>query len=119
MRLLPLVLACVATAAAAQDFQLRDSDTAVPVEALKARLSGQIISFYDDGKSEFYEDGRYTYTYGGEGGTAYGYWKITADGTVCIDYVNGWSRCDMYVQSGDRLVLITDAGDRFPIRPDG
>ncbi|MCH2095231.1 MAG: hypothetical protein MK160_08975 [Rhodobacteraceae bacterium] len=118
MRLLPpLVFCALASVLEAEEFSLSTGDTVVPAQVLASRLSGQILTFYDNGTSKFFTDGLYTYTYAGQGGTAYGYWKVTADGTVCIDYINGWSRCDMYVRNGDRLVLITEQGDRFPIRP--
>jgi hypothetical protein len=26
-------------------------------------------------------------------------------------------RCDLYVRNGDRLVLVIEDGDRFPVRP--
>lgn len=107
----------IATAAQAQGFDQRDSDTAFSKDALVARISGQILTFYDDGKSEYYPDGRYTYTYAGDGGTAYGYWEISDDATVCIAFVNGFSRCDVYVKDGDRLVMLDEKGARYPVRP--
>jgi hypothetical protein len=67
--------------------------------------------------SHFYNDGRYTYAYDmGDGGYAYGYFEVADDSTVCIDFVNGLSRCDAFVENAGRLILITDDGDRFPIR---
>jgi hypothetical protein len=67
--------------------------------------------------SHFYNDGRYTYAYDmGAGGYAYGYFEVAEDSTVCIAFVNGFSRCDAFVENGGRLVLITRDGDRFPIR---
>ena len=103
----------------AQDapYAQRDSDTALTVQALQTRLFGQILTFYDDGQSEYYPDGRYTYTYAGNGGTAYGYWRIEADGAVCVDFVNGFARCDRYVMAGAQLVLLDEKGARYPVRP--
>ena len=46
-----------------------------------------------------------------------GRYTISDDSTVCIDFDNGFSRCDMYVRSGEKLVLLTEDGLRFPIRP--
>ena len=37
-------------------------------------------------------------------------------GVVCSAFDNGFSRCDMYVDDGARLVLITEDGTRFPVR---
>ena len=110
-------LTFVATGAIAQEWPLRPGDEALDTATLEATLRGNSLTFFDDGVSEFYEDGRYTYTYANDGGTGYGYWRIEARGTVCIDFVNGFARCDMYINDGTRLVLLTEKGDRFPIRP--
>lgn len=113
------VLAAAATSVAqAQTEGLRDTDIRFDLKDLDMRLRGQTIVFFDDGESRFYEDGRYTYTYANEGGTGYGYFTVTEDSAVCISFVNGASRCDTYVTDADnRLVVITAAGDRFPVRP--
>lgn len=96
----------------------RDSDTLFDHATLDARLRGQTITFFDDGQSRFFEDGRYTYTYANDGGTGYGYFEIRDDSTICVDFVTGFSRCDLYVLDGaGRLVIITETGDRFPVRP--
>lgn len=116
MRILPFGLILLAFPAAAQDWAMREGDRALEQAALTARLVGQQIQFYDDGISRFETDGRYTYTYD-QGGTAYGQFEIGADGLVCIDFINGFSRCDRYVANGDRFVLLTADGLRFPIRP--
>lgn len=111
---------CLVAAPLGTFAQTRDSDREIAVAALDERLRGQSIAFYDGGVSEFYDDGRYTYTYAGEGGAGYGYFKVTADSTICIEFVTGFSRCDRYVLDGeDRLVVITKDGDRFPVRPEG
>jgi hypothetical protein len=117
-QMLPIVvLLASASVAAAQSYGLRDGDTPMSDAALKARLIGQIVTFFDDGQSEYYPDGRYTYTYADDGGTAYGYWRLVGDGEVCVDFVNGFARCDMYVTSGDRLILLDEKGNRYPTRP--
>lgn len=102
---------------AAQELDTRPGDSLIPADALDSQLRGQEVIFFDDGVSHFYNDGRYTYAYDlGEGGYAYGYFNVTDDSTVCIEYVNGFSRCDAYIRNGDRLILITSDGDRFPVR---
>ena len=108
----------IATACMSQPNGLRDGDTLFDQSGLDSRLRGHTITFFDDGQSRFYEDGRYTYTYAGSGGTGYGYFTVTPDSSVCVEFVNGFSRCDIYVtDDADRLVVITEAGDRFPVRP--
>jgi hypothetical protein len=119
MRLL-LALCLVTTSVVAEPVMRRDSDREIGLQALDNRLRGRSIAFYDGGVSEFYEDGRYTYTYADEGGTGYGYYEVTEDSTICIEFVNGFTRCDIYVlDDQDRLVVITEKGDRFPVRSEG
>ncbi|MGJ8603332.1 MAG: hypothetical protein ACSHXH_04325 [Marivita sp.] len=103
---------------AAQQWAPRDSDVLFEQAALDALLRGATITFFDDGQSQFFEDGRYTYTYANDGGTGYGYFTVENDSTICIDFVTGAARCDLYVRDDQgRLIVITDSGDRFPTRP--
>jgi len=113
-----ICLALFPTLAFAQDWVPRDSDTLFDQTTLDTRVRGETITFFDDGQSQFLDDGRYTYTYPNDGGTGYGYFEIKEDSTICVDFVTGFSRCDMYVvDASNRLVVITESGDRFPIRP--
>lgn len=101
----------------AQTWDQRDSDTLFDQTSLDALLRGETITFFDDGESRFFEDGRYTYTYANNGGTGYGYFTVMEDSTICIEFVTGFSRCDLYVTDGQgRLTIITSSGDRFPTR---
>lgn len=110
--------ACLwAAPAVAQDFATKDGDTPFDRLGLTDALSGQTLAFYDDGQSKYYEDGRYSYTYGNDGGTAYGYWDVGETGAVCVEFLNEATRCDMYVMNGDRMILIDEDGHRFPVRP--
>lgn len=107
----------LAVPSVAQTVDTRPGDTLIPAEALDARLRGQELEFFDDGVSHFYNDGRYTFAYDlGAGGYAYGWFEVTADSTVCIDFVNGAARCDAYLENSGRLILVTSDGDRFPVR---
>lgn len=113
-----LILCLTPAALIAQPWEPRTSDTLFDKSELDLRLRGTTITFYDDGQSRFYEDGRYSYTYANEGGTGYGYFTVEEDSTICIEFVTGASRCDLYVtDAGGRLTVITTAGDRFPTRP--
>ena len=117
MRLILItLLLCLPVAASAQDWKLRDSDARLDSSQLADALVDQRIIFFDNGESRFSADGAYSYTYD-QGGTAHGRYTISDDSTVCIAFDNGFSRCDMYVRSGDKLVLLTEDGLRFPIRP--
>lgn len=109
-------LCLLATPAIAEDWVLRATDQLLDADALATRLIGQNIVFYDNGRSEYFEDGSYAYTYDG-GGTAHGDFTIRDDSTVCVNFDNGWARCDLFVVADQRLVVITEEGERFPIRP--
>lgn len=100
----------------AAEWATRDGDLMLGPGELEAELIGREVMFYDNGVSAFAEDGGYSYTYD-QGGTAFGRYELGEDGVVCIVFANGFDRCDMYVRSGTRLVLITEKGERFPIRP--
>jgi len=101
----------------AQDFPTRDSDTRFLPAELTARLSGKVLTYFDKGKSRYYEDGRYSYTFfGDERESAGGYWTVREDAAVCVEFISGQTRCDMFVESGDRLVLVDEKGDRYPVK---
>lgn len=117
MRLLCLVLISgLATAAAANAWNLRPWDAEMSRDDVHARIVGATVQFMDGGASVYSEDGSYTYTY--EGGRVYpGTYRIEEDGSICIAFDNGPERCDLYVLHGDRLVMIAETGRRFPTKP--
>lgn len=115
MRFLIPALA-LAAPAFAQDFNVYDGDRTMTSQEIRTDVEGQTLVFYDNGESVFGPDSSYSYTYDG-GGTANGQYRVEADGVICIDFENGWSRCDKYVRSGERIVLLTEKGERYPIRP--
>jgi hypothetical protein len=120
-RFLALSLLLVSTSPlSAQDWVLRDGDQ--PLSSAQMQdLLGRALTFYDDGVSKYSAGGAYSYTYGPQygGGTAFGTFEIGKDGSVCTAFRNGFSRCDLLVMNAGRMILITETGDRFPIRPDG
>ncbi len=119
MRIFTVILALWATQASAQDWALRDGDAPLDAAAVATRIVGTELHFYDDGLSRHHAGGSYSYTYSAQngGGTAFGQFEVAADGTVCIRFRNGFDRCDRYVENGTRLVLLTEEGERYPIRP--
>ena len=122
MRRLSILFATLlATPLAAQDWALRPSDEPLTPEQMAERLVGRSLTFYDDGISRFSPGGSYSYTYSAANGgsSQFGTFTLGADGTVCIAYRNGLSRCDMYVADGARLVVLTEDGGRYPVRPEG
>ncbi|MEQ3710852.1 MAG: hypothetical protein ABNH38_03200 [Tateyamaria sp.] len=96
---------------------MRSSDTILDRGAVSVLIDGNTLTFFDDGQSKFSAGGAYSYTYANGGGTAFGRYEIAENGTVCIAYRNGFGRCDRYVENAGRFVLLTEKGERFPIRP--
>ena len=86
-------------------------------DEVQVLTDGRTLVFYDDGQSMFSVGGAYSYTYANGGGTAFGQYSISDDGTVCIQYRNGRARCDRYVESRGRIVMLTANGERYPVRP--
>jgi hypothetical protein len=101
----------------AQDFPTRDSDHLFSPSELTSRLSGKILTYFDNGKSRYYADGRYSYTFFGDARESTGgYWTVRDDSAVCVEFITGQTRCDLFVQSGERLVLVDQKGDRYPVK---
>ncbi len=100
----------------AADWPTKPGDVPLTPQELDA-LAGQTLTFYDDGQSKFSAGGAYSYTYA-SGESAFGTYSIAEDGSICIAYRNGFSRCDLYVRRGERLILIDEKGDRYPVRPE-
>ncbi|SHH04602.1 hypothetical protein SAMN05444003_1814 [Cognatiyoonia sediminum] len=112
------VLMCLGLPAAAQDFAVRDSDRVLDADGMAADVVGRTHEFFDGGVSFFSVSGTYTYTYT-DGARAYGSYALKddgQDGVVCSNFDNGFSRCDKYVHDGTRLVLLTEDGNRFPVK---
>lgn len=102
----------------AEEWSLRPGDMPLASADLEA-LAGQTLTFYDDGQSKYSAGGAYSYTYSAEngGGTAFGTYSIAEDGSICTEFKSGFQRCDLYVRNGTRLILVTQKGERFPVRP--
>lgn len=111
-------LVALPSLATAAGWNLREGDRPFDNAELAA-LPGQSYRFYDDGRSDYGNEGNYSYTYSAAngGGTAWGHYHIAEDGSVCVTFENGRSRCDLYVRNEGRIVLITETGERYPVRP--
>ena len=112
---LALLLTVIALPALAQD-GLRDSDQILNAGEMDALLSGQMIEFYDGSKSRYDPEGGYSYTYTDDGPVWTGQFNVSDGSRVCVAFDNGSHRCDRIVRDGERVVLITNDGLRFPIR---
>ena len=95
---------------------MRDSDQVLDAAGLALIADGAALTYFDDGVSLFSAGGAYSYTYANGGGTAFGQFRVETGGQICIDYRNGFSRCDMYVRNAGRLILLTEKGERFPVK---
>jgi hypothetical protein len=113
--LLPLLI--LPTALIAQDYPLRDTDQRLSPTELTERLSGRDLVYFDNGRSRYYAEGRYSYTFDGDIRESNGgYWQVTQDGQVCAQFITGHSRCDLFVENAGRLVLIDSKGGRYPVK---
>lgn len=99
----------------AADWALQSGDQVFDVAAMADRLRDREIGFHDGGKSVYGPGAQYAYVYS-DGRPVPGVYRIADDASVCVDFDNGWSRCDLYVTNGGRLILITEDGDRFPVK---
>ncbi len=97
------------TVALSQSFALLADDEALSRDDVIALTERHLVEFYEGGQSRYSVGGSYSYTYQG-GGTAYGAFEVQADGTICILFRNGRDRCDRFVRSHGRIVMITQTG---------
>ena len=112
-----LFLLSLAVPSHAQEWAIRADDQPLDDVLVMAEIVGKSLQYFDGGVSKFSAGGAYSYTYANGGGTAFGRYEIGVDGTVCIAFRNGFGRCDRYVESGGRVVMLTEKGERFPIQP--
>lgn len=115
MRIVTLGFILLASSAVAQD-GFRDTDLRLSKDELTTYLSGQVLSFYNDGISTYQADGVFTYQYSADGNKVPGIYEVMDDSSVCTVFSNGFERCDYIVQAGTRYVLIVEDGDRYPVK---
>lgn len=105
-----------AGSASAQDWNLHEMDIPLDMTQLWDLTAESTLTFPDDGESRFSIGGSYAYTFPDEGRTEFGQFSLEQDGRVCIDFKNGGSRCDLFVMNNKLLIMISEQGDRFPVR---
>jgi hypothetical protein len=115
MRFQWLLAAVIVTPLSAQE-GVREDDTLLAEGDMRALLQGRVVEFFDGSKSRYAEDGSYAYTYTDDGPAWTGQYRLLDDSLVCVDFDNGSSRCDRFVRSGERVILIIADGTRFPVR---
>lgn len=111
-----LVLMVAAGSASAQGWNLREMDIPLDMTQLWDLTAESTLTFADDGESRFSIGGSYSFTPPDDGPTEFGRFSLEGDGRVCIDFRNGGSRCDLFVRNGKALIMISERGDRFPVR---
>ncbi len=113
-----ILLLALATPATAQDYAVRSGDTILTRATLSDQIIDRDLEYFDGGISRYDADGSYAWTYADNngGGVHTGIHDIRDDAIVCITYDAGPTRCDMFVQSNGRLTLLTDDGQRYPVR---
>lgn len=112
---LATIFTLVALPAIAQQ-GIRDSDQILTAAQMSDLLNDQVLEFFDGSKSHFTSDGAYHYTYTDDGPPWTGRFQVDDDSLVCVDFDNGSRHCDRFVRDGERVVLITEDGLRFPVR---
>ncbi len=115
MRAFALIPILFATSLDAQQSP-RSGDTLLDQSALTELLRGQEIEFYTGGLAEYYADGSYSYRYALGGERVMGVYEFRDDSFVCTVFNNGFDRCDLVVQSGERTVMVVENGERYPIK---
>ncbi len=115
LALIALVAVSIQTSAvAAQGVQ--DDDARFSASGLSDAIAGQTLEFFDGSLASYADSAAYEYRYRPDEPPFVGKWRATDESEVCVTFNNGFSRCDVIVRSGDRLVLITEDGLRFPVR---
>jgi len=115
MRSLTLILIFSASFASAQA-GFRDTDSRLSKAQLTEMLVGQELEFFTNGFASYFADGRYDYRYEADGERVPGVYEFTEESSVCMVFDNGFERCDYLVQAGERLVMIIENGERYPVR---
>ncbi|WP_341368544.1 hypothetical protein [Yoonia sp. BS5-3] len=114
--LIPIIFG--AGLAQAQAYEIRPSDTVLDADAFAQLVLGRELEFFDGGMSRYSPGGSYSWTYSAAngGGNWFGTHAFDQTGAVCIEFRTLRSRCDLFVQDDQRLVLLTEDGQRYPVR---
>ena len=113
-----VLLIALATPVAAQDYAVRSADIVLTSASLSDQILDRDLEYFDGGICRYDTNGAYAWTYADNngGGVHRSVHVMRDDGVVCITYDAGPTRCDMFVVSSGRLILLTDDGQRYPVR---
>ena len=115
-RSLIFVAACLFAALSAAQAGQRDSDRVFSQDELANLLTDHAVEFFSGGVSRFRGDGAYSFKYTDSDPPHLGSYEVLDKGQVCVQFLNGSTRCDTFVDDGTRMVLIIEDGTRFPVR---
>ncbi len=111
-----LILICAASPVLAQDWNLRKADILLDRAGAEALTAGNTLTFIGDGEARYSVGGSYSYTFEDDSDTVFGLFRIEPDGRICVDFRDGYRRCDFYVVNDSVLLMLTEKGGRFPVR---
>ncbi|MGB0659532.1 MAG: hypothetical protein ACPGNV_05065 [Mangrovicoccus sp.] len=95
---------------------LRPNDSFLTQDGIKTRLVGRRVTYKDKSASVYYKNGSYEYYAHEDAEPKPGRYKLYDHGMICVTFKKGGARCDTYVRSVKKLVLITAGGTRYPVR---
>lgn len=107
---------CICSTSAVAQQSARPNDQMLDVTTLAESLSGNTIEFFDTSLASYFEDGRYEYRYRPDDFVWEGKYELRDGSMVCTTFSGGAERCDMIVRANDRLVMIIENGDRYPVK---
>jgi hypothetical protein len=108
MRLFTVAVALISSISA----RLAQQHMRLTPEAVK----GRSILLANGNTAHYHRDGTYTFQSANGATGSPGRWKIAADGGVCVDFSNGRSRCDHYVEKDGALYIRNVQGNLFKVR---
>jgi len=81
----------------------------VPADEVKSWVVGKEFLFRDVGIVTYKADGRYEFYGLNGGGTSRGIYRITED-RICVDFNNGYKRCDQILKDGPKYYFKSSRG---------
>lgn len=100
----------------AQEWKLRPGELSLNYEQATELTTNRTLDFFDYGQSKYSVGGAYSYSFPDEGGTQFGVFEVRRDSSVCVNFRSGEHRYNLYLKSRGLLFMLTEEGDRFPVK---
>ncbi len=100
----------------AEEWNLRPGELQLNYEQVTELTTNRTLNFFNNGQSKYSVGGAYSHSFPDEGGTQFGVFDVRRDGRVCVNFRNGENRCNLYLKSHGLLLMLTEEGDRFPVK---